>query len=177
MKTVVRFVATLITCVIMTACASAQHGCTYSPEFTDLRSTLAMLSTLEAAKKLQAFAAKNKNPSNCEAMAIDQALGEQERLLVKLATKGGNESPAHVVFRCNVFNPKTAQCQSPLEDGTAHPNLDGKTMAPLSIEKSGAFEIVSQLPDARLHAVYITPLGHALDGKPAKPLDIQRGVK
>jgi hypothetical protein len=174
---VLRLVGTVVTFICLAANVSAQDNCPYSLEFKSLRGTLTAFSTLEAVNRLQVFAEKNKSPEHCEAVAIDQALGERERLLIKLSSKGSKESPAHVVFRCDVFNSKTAQCQSPMEDGTAHPNLNEKVIVPLPIQKSGAFEIVSQLPDAKLYAVYLTTLSHALDGKPAKPLSVRSGVK
>lgn len=154
----------------------SQDGCAYSAAFQQVRSSLGGLSPLEATKALQAFAIKPQNPELCEATALDDALGEREKLLVTLIDKSGGENHAHGVSRCNLFNARTALCQSPNEDGTAHPNLTA-TLAPLKLASTGSFDVRSQLPNAKLYALYITTLSHALNGKPAKRLPTRGSIK
>ncbi len=156
--------------------AWSQDQCNFSPAFQQVRGALGGASPLDAAKALQALAIKPQSPDLCEAAAVDDALGEYEKRLVTLVSKSGSENPAHAVFRCNIFNSKSALCQSPNEDGTAHPNLTGR-LAPLKIKSTDTFNIKSELPDARLYAVYITTLSRALDGKPAKRLTPRTGIK
>jgi hypothetical protein len=148
----------------------AQDVCPYLPAFKALRGQLDNMSALDAAKALQAYASNNDNPENCEYMELDRALAARERKLVKLVS-GGRDTPAHAVFRCNEFNPKTAQCQSPLEDGTAQLGESGVT--PAAAPKPGAsYDIISLLPSATLHAVYRTSLSDALNGRAAKKVGI-----
>ena len=154
----------------------SQDGCAYSAAFQQVRSTLGGLSTIDATRALQAFAVKPQSPDLCEAAALDDALGEREKLLVTLIDKSGGENHAHGVSRCNLFNARTALCQSPNEDGTAHPNLTG-TLTPLKIASIGSFDVKSQLPDAKLYALYITTLSNALDGKPTKRLTTSGRIK
>ncbi len=156
--------------------ALAQDNCAFSPAFQQVRGSLGSLSTIAATKALQSFAEKPQSPELCEATALDEALGEREKQLVTLVDEAGNGSPAHAVFRCNVFIAKTAQCQSPNEDGTAHPNLAG-ALVPLKIEKTRIFEVKSELPDAKLHAIYLTTLAKALDGKQATRLTARSRIK
>jgi hypothetical protein len=156
--------------------AWAQDNCPYSQAYQHLRSTLDGLSTKDAAKALQAFAARNLSPLSCEATSLDEALDEREKLLVTLTSIGGSERPAQAIFRCYVFNAKTAQCQSPMEDGTAHANLKETSVLP-QIEKNAFFEIKSQLSSAKPHAVYLATLAQTLDGKPLKRLPARGAIK
>ncbi len=176
MKKLCGFIATSLAFACMMSSAWSQDGCAYSAAFQQVRSTLGSMSTLDATKALQAFAVKPQSPDLCEAAALDDALGEREKLLVTLVDKSGSENSAHVVFRCNIFTARTALCQSPNEDGTAHPNLTG-TLAPLKVKGNDTFDIKSQLPDAKLYAVYVTTLSNALNGKPAKRLTNHGGIK
>lgn len=155
MKKLFAVIASFLLVAGVASSARAQDGCAYSAAFQQVRSTLDGLSPLDAIKALQALADTQQSPDVCEASALDDALGERERLLVLLVNKNGSEHPAHAVFRCHSFNAKTALCQSANEDGTAHPNLSG-TLAPLTAESVGTFDIKSQLPDAKLYAVYLT---------------------
>ena len=176
MKKLFAIIASFLLVAGVASGARAQDGCAYSAAFQQVRSTLDGLSPLDATKALQALAATQQSPDVCEASALDDALGERERLLVLLVNKNGSEHPAHAVFRCNSFNAKTALCQSPNEDGTAHPNLSG-TLAPLKLDGVGTFDIASKLPAAKLYAVYVTTLSKAVDGKPAKRLTPHSGIK
>lgn len=169
----------LIIFLAVTAVATsawAQDRCNFSPAFEQVRSALGGMSPLAATKALHAFAIKPQSPDLCEANALDEALGEREKQLALLASKRGGTINAYAVSRCNVFNAKTAQCQSPNEDGTAHPNLSGG-FAPLKVDPADTFDLTSQLPHAKLHAVYLTTLSNALDGKPAKRLATRSSIK
>jgi hypothetical protein len=180
MKILLHFTRAVVFIAMGTATlgANAQDNCPYSQEFQNLRAKLSGQSLTDATSALRAFAVKNQSPETCEAMAIDQELEKREKLLIKLISTGGSKSnmPAHAVFRCDVFNSKTAQCQSPSEDGTANPNSKEK-FSPLLLEKTGSFEIKSQLPNAKLHGIYITTIGKAVDGKPAKKLPIRKSIQ
>lgn len=161
-------IAVVLACTV--ANVFAQDICPYLPAFKALRNRLDSMSALDAAKALQAYASNSDNPENCEYMELDRALAARERTLVKLVS-GGRDTPAHAVSRCNEFNLKTAQCQSPLEDGTAQVSESGVT--PAAAPKPGAgYEIVSQLPGATLYAVYRTSLSDALNGRAAKKVGI-----
>lgn len=156
---------------VVLACSAAhvfaQDTCPYLPAFKVLRNKLDSMSPLQAAKALQSYAANNNNPENCEYMELDRNLAARESMLVKMVS-GGRDTPAQVVFRCNDFNPKTAQCQSPLEDGTVHAMPVGKPS--VQPQSGAAYRIASQLPAATLHAIYRTSQSDALDGRPAARL-------
>jgi hypothetical protein len=175
MKKLLCFIVTFWVVAGVASSAWSQDDCKFSPAFQQVRSTLDGLSPLDATKALQALSIKSQSPELCEAAALDDALGEREKLLVALVGKNGNENAAQMVFRCNIFNAKTASCQSPNEDGTAHPNLTG-TLTSVNVKSTDTFDIKSRLPDAKLYAVYLTTLSRALDGKPAKRLSAPNGI-
>jgi hypothetical protein len=176
MKKLLCFLTASFAFVCVNPSAWAQDNCSYSLAFQQIRGTLGGLSALAATKALQAFAAKPQSAELCEATALDDALGEKEKQLVTLVNQYGSASPAQAVFRCNVLNAKTAQCQSPYEDGTTHPNL-AEPFVPLKMDSKGKFDIRSQLPEAQLYAVYLTTLNKALNGKPAKQLATHRSIQ
>lgn len=169
MKKLLGFIATFMAVAGVAVGAWAQDGYAYSAAFQQVRSTLGGLSPLKATKALRAFADTPQSPDLCETAALDNALGEREKLLVVLVGKNGKKTLRTWSFAAIVERKKTARCQSPNEDGTAHPNLSG-TLTPLKAESAGTFAIKSQLPDAKLYAVYLTTLRKALVGKPAKRL-------
>jgi hypothetical protein len=90
--------------------ALAQEGCPYLPEFEPLRKQLDTLSALDAVAALQKYVAEHDNPEGCELTEIDRLLGERDTALVKRVL-GTREIPAQLVYRCNDFSTKTAQCQ------------------------------------------------------------------
>ena len=146
----------------------AQDDCPYLPAFKTLRQQLDTMSPIDAVAALQKYAGENDNSSACESFEIDRLLGERETKLIKLAI-GGKEIPAQVVFRCKRFDSKTAQCQSPMEDGTTQFAAVGITAMPVPMEGL-KFQVVSKLPNAKLIGIYRTSMASALDGKPAKHL-------
>lgn len=156
--------------------AWSPDSCNFSPAFKQLRGTLSGVSPLAATKALHAFAARPQRPEFCEAAALDDALGEREKLLLALTGTRSGEWPARTVFRRNSFNAKTALRQSPSEDGTAHPNAT-VMLTPVTVTNTDTFAIKSQLPDGKLYALYLTTLSRASDGKPAKRLPTKSGSK
>ncbi len=156
--------------------ARAQDDCPYSLEFQTIKAKLDTLSPIEAAQVLRGFASKNQSTQTCEAIAINQSLEKQEKQLITLLHPDKTSTPAHAVFRCNVFNSKTTQCQSPMEDTTVHAN-QANVIAPLLKTQTGAFHIESHLAGTTLHSVYVTTINKALDGKPAKRLRGKNNIK
>lgn len=158
--------------VILVACAAtaatAQDTCPYLPEFKVLRPKLDAMPLADAVAALQSYVAEHDSPNACEYFEIDRLLSDRETKLVKLVF-GGKELPAQLVFRCDRFNPKTAQCQSPMEDGTAQ-YADVGVVPTTVLNGRTAFEVVSNLPGAHLQALYRTSISNALDGRPAKRL-------
>lgn len=126
------------------------------------------MSESNAVAALQKYVATHDNPEGCELTEIDRLLGEKERSLINLELKEA-KIPAQIVFRCNRFDPRTAQCQSPMEDGTAHGIATGISPKPFPSAGS-AFRVTSKLPAAKLVGLYRIALSDALDSKTASRL-------
>ena len=148
--------------------ARAQGKCPYLPEFSALQTQIKNITAPNAVIALEKYLAAHENGQACELVEIDRLLSIKEIALIKL-TAANSEIHPHSVYRCNEFNPKTAQCQSPMEDGTAHPMSAGITFTPVAAPRT-AMRIVSSLPTAQLIGLYQTTLTSALDGKAAKRL-------
>jgi hypothetical protein len=148
--------------------ASAQEDRPYLPEFKALRSTLDGMSPLKAVQALQDYVVHHENPEGCELDEIDRLLAEREPKLVSLSISG-KKIPAQVVYRCNEFDPKTAQCRSPWEDGTAHPMSTGIALMPTP-EAGTPYRVAGRLPSAKPVGLYCASLADALDGKAATPV-------
>lgn len=101
---------------------------------------------------------------SCEYSEIDRLLAIEEAKLFQFIAEGTKQT-AQVVYRCNQFDPRTARCESPLEDNTAHPFSSG--ISPLTIPDGKQIKFISALPRANLAAVYRVSLADALDGKSA----------
>jgi len=148
----------------LTMAQGRSDGCPYLPAFQELRTRLPGMSAVDAAALLARYAASHENPEGCEYMEIDRLLSEQEVKLFQFSV-GSNQMDAQAVFRCNQFEPGTARCEGPMEDGTAHPFSAGIT--PFAVTDSGPALVYSGLPGATLTGFYWLSLADALDGKPA----------
>jgi hypothetical protein len=154
-----------VTSLFISACAVAGSDCPYLPEFKSLQKQLENLPALDAVVALQKFVLEHENPEGCEYAEIDSLLQEREVTLIRLAI-GGGEKPAQVVYRCDEFDPTTAQCRSPMEDGTARPLSAG--VVPMTSPPAGsAYRITSAIPASELVGIYQVTLSDALNGKPA----------
>lgn len=153
--------------------ASAQEGCPYLPEFKALRSKLDAMSAQKAVQALQDYVVHHENPEACELDDIDRLLSEREPRLVSLVI-GSKKIPAQVVYRCNEFDPITAQCRSPWEDGTAHPMSAGIALMPAPAAGT-SYRVAERLPSAKLVGLYRISLADALDGKAATAIIAKKG--
>ncbi len=136
--------------------ALAQDKCTYLPAFAALQAQNQRIAAPSAAIALEKYVADHENAQGCELAEIDRLLSIKEIALIKLTTANTEIHP-HSVYRCNEFNPKTAQCQSPMGDTTAHPVSAGITFIPAPAPGT-AIRIVSSLPAAQLVGRYQTTL-------------------
>jgi len=127
----------------------------------------------QASAALESYAATHGNPEGCEAADLDRRLGEAERELFLLRRRDQRSLLAQAVYRCNEFDPVTAACRSPMEDGTAHPMSAG--IASLALPPGQAFTVVGERNGAKLQSVYIVSLADALDGRPATRVKMQNG--
>ena len=158
---------TLRLCVVATAFApypataqQTQGACAYLPAFQALSAQLPSLSPSQAAAALSRYVASHDNPENCEYSEIDRLLTEQETKLFRFFADETRQD-AQMVYRCNQFDPRTARCDSPMADNTAHPFNAG--ISPLAIPDSKRITFVSALPGATLAAIYKVTLADALD--------------
>lgn len=152
----------------LTPAAMAQTQCSYQATFLSLQQQLPSLPTAQGILALQRFYAENENAQFCELARIEELLDSKEAALVSLRQGSAELKPQHLM-RCNLFNGKTAQCQSPYEDLTAHPRQNNLNFKPWPVPTQ-ALRLKVDLPQAKLLAVYHTTLAAALDGKPAKRL-------
>lgn len=161
--------------VCSSASALAQEKCHYQPAFATLQQQLPTMPAPEASKALQKYFVEHENAQACELTQIERLLDGKEIELIKLSS-GNTTLKPHSFFHCNQFNPKTAQCQSPMEDGTAHPMQANLAFKPLPTP-AATMRLTSDLPGAKLIGIYQTTLAAALDGKPAKPLPLGDTIK
>lgn len=166
MKALIHILILALTCIGTPA--SAQDQCRYLPEFTTLQQQLPGMSTIAAVLALQKHVLEHENPQACELTEVERLLALQEAKLIELTIGAMTLAPQNI-FRCNEFNPKSAQCRSPMEDGTAHPMLANLKFKPYPQPVlPGALQ--SALPNAKLIGLYQTTLAAALDGKSARKL-------
>lgn len=148
-----------------------QDGCTYLPEFQALSAQLSQQPAGKAAAALTRYIADHENLENCEYTEIDRMLAAQEAQLFRvLADK--TDLKAQIVYRCNQFDPRTANCDSPMQDNTAHPFSAG--ISPLAVPDTRKIKVVSELPGATLQAIYQISLADAIDGKSATLLSSKK---
>jgi hypothetical protein len=148
-------------------CANAQptqDGCTYLPEFQALSAQLSQQPAGKAAVALARYITDHDNLENCEYTEIDRMLSEKEAQLFRVITDK-TDLKAQIVYRCNQFDSRTANCESPMLDNTAHPFSAG--ISPLAIPGTRKIKFVSELPGATLQAIYRISLADAIDGKSA----------
>lgn len=162
--------------LMLSACVATpavSDTCPYLPAYRQLQSTLPGMTAAQASTALESYAATHDNPEGCEAADLDRRLGDAERALFSLRTQDQRRLPAQAVYRCNEFDPATATCRSPMEDGTAHPMSAG--IAPFAPPPAPALAVASERKGATLQSVYIVSLADALDGRPATRLTLQAG--
>ncbi len=147
------------------------HACAFSPEWNALQTRISSMTVQNAADALQKHIAYHENIENCELEQAELSLSGLESQLISVKEAGRQYAP-QMLLRCNVFNPSTAQCQSPMEDATAHPRLVDAKLKFLSLPAQ-SLQVVSQMKGAKLLGVYQTSLVAALDGKPASKLGKQ----
>lgn len=148
--------------------AHAAVPCPVLPEFKRATGAAARLPAARAASTLEAYAATHENPEACEAFELDRRLGLIEARLFVLR-HGEKRVAAQLVARCNEFDPTTARCSSPMEDGTARPAALG--VKPLSEVLSGPLEFEnSRNGTSSLLGVYVIRLSDAVDGRAATPV-------
>ncbi len=167
------FVALILICSANSA--QATQTCRYLPTFGALQQQLPQLNAQQAVTALQKYLLEHDNAQSCELAEIERQLDAKEIEMIKLSADGIALRPHHI-YRCNEFNPRTAQCQSPFEDGTAHPlqvNLQFKPLA----RPTTALQLSDTLVEAKLIGLYRTSLAAALDGKAAKPLPKNIAIK
>ncbi|WP_338846087.1 hypothetical protein V8J88_20340 [Massilia sp. W12] len=155
--------------------AQAQAQCAYQPAFKTLQQQLPSLSSAQSIQALQQFYAANENAQPCEVARIEQLLDDQETALIRLHMGSVARKPQRLL-RCNQFTAKTAQCQSPYEDNTAHPLQNNLRFTPWPAPPH-VLRLQVDLPQAKLIGVYQTTLAAALDGKPAKRLGAATQIK
>jgi len=161
---------TLSACV---ATPAVSDSCPYLPAYRELQSALPGMTARQASAALESYAATHDNTEGCEAADLDRRLGEAERELFQLRLQDRRRLPAQAVYRCNEFDPVTAACRSPMEDGTAHPMSAG--IAALAPPLAQAFTVVGERNGVKLQSVYIVSLADALDGRPATRMKLQNG--
>lgn len=154
------------------ATPAVSDTCPYLPAYRQLQSTLPGMTARQASSALESYAATHDNPEGCEAADLDRRLDEAERTLFSLRLQDQRRLPAQAVYRCNEFDPVTAACWSPMEDGTAHPTSAG--IAPLA-PPAQAFTVGSERQGAKLQSVYVVSLADAVDGRPATRVKLQGG--
>lgn len=142
----------------------AQDECAYLPAFQKLLTQLPILSPSQAAVALAGYVSSHENPENCEYSEIDRLLAGQEVKLFGFVA-GNTRQDAQVVYRCNQFDPRTARCESPMMDETAHPFSAG--IPSLAMPDTRRIKLITELPGATLAAIYRVSLANALDGKVA----------
>lgn len=166
MRKILIFFIIVLTCNAGDGFASVD--CPFLPAFQSMRKQLDTMPVLTAISTLQKYFVENENPQACELFEINRLLGQRESPLIKLKL-GAKEIAAQVVFRCNEFDPVTAQCQSPMNDDTVHYFSNGAVPLPFP-EKNTPYRVISELPATQLIGLYQTSLASALDGKPARRL-------
>jgi hypothetical protein len=145
--------------------------CPYLKEFKNAVSVSARLPAGKAASVLEAYAGMHENPEACESVEIDRRLGLIEPQLFALSY-GDKHLAAQFVSRCNEFDSATAQCRSPMEDGTAHPVELG--IKPRAQRPSGTVRIMTARSGAStLRAVYVVKLSDAIEGRAATRIQHQ----
>jgi hypothetical protein len=149
--------------------AVGEDECPYLPEFRQVEQDVRGLSPVQAAAEWDRYLLQHENPAFCEAADVDRRLGELERDLFLIVTDG-QRIPCQLVLRCNQFDPVTAQCRGPMEDGTTGPLSPG-VGTPLSGTHE-PFAIVSSLPGTTVEGLFVTSMGDALDGRPATRLSM-----
>lgn len=144
----------------------AQDACPFLPAFKKLAKQLDSMSPQVAVLALEKYVVENDNPEACELFEVNKLLAEREQKLIHL-TINGKAIPPQMVFRCNQFNQATSQCQSPMEDTTAHMASNG--IVPAAMPVAGTeYKIESALPNANLISVYQMTLGNISQGKRGK---------
>ena len=143
-----------------------QDACPFLPAFKKLAAQLDSMPAQAAVLALEKYAVENDNPEGCELFEVNKLLAEREQKLIHL-TINGKSIPPQMVFRCNQFNKTTSQCQSPMEDTTAHMVSNGINPAAMPMAGTG-YQIESALPNANLISVYQMTLGDISRGKRGK---------
>lgn len=153
--------------------AAAADNCPYLPDYVQLRQQLHGMPPVEAVAALERYSSSHENPEACEAIEIDRQSGALERQLFTL-DDGRQRVAAHAVYRCNRVDLRTARCDGPVEDGTAHPMSLGEPSARLQHAPSNA-DFRTELRGSALHRVYMVSLADALDGRAARRLIVRHG--
>lgn len=172
MQTLLRHLPLIL--AFCTSNAFAQVACPHPPAFSALQKQLPSLTTQQAATALQNYVTHHTSPEVCELIEVENLLRSKEIELITLHS-GATQLQPDNVYRCNVFTPKTAQCQSPLEDGTAHPLQTNLQFKP-RLTPTMPLHLKTALANAKLLGIYHTTLAAALDGKAAKRLPTSETV-
>lgn len=155
---------------------AAADNCPFLPDYEQLRQQLPNMAAAEVVAALERYSRSHENPEACEAIEIDRQLGVFERQLFTLGTSAQAlpRIAAHAVYRCNRVDLRTARCDGPVEDGTAHPMSLGEPSARLQhVPLNASFR--AELRGSKLYRVYLVSLADALDGRAARRMVTRQG--
>ena len=145
------------------ASAATTDDCPYRPNYVALRSRVATTPPAAGVTALYRYAAdpENDNPAACEGIAIEQAIAGLELQLVRLVSGRRSLKPA-ASYRCTAFDARSTACNGLVGDDTALPDPQGGPVERASTPLRA--RVVSDLPDAKLIALYSAPVGKLQDG-------------